>query len=142
MNVIKWLEKVRVMDEQIDKMLAERDRLMFIATDASAKEITDMPIDHGGTVAQKMQDAVCAIVDLDKKIDRLTDKYVDHKQQVINALRCLPDFEHRILYEHYIKYHTWVDIAVHESYSTVHLWRIRKGAYYMLERHLECNANL
>lgn len=138
MNVQEWLEKVKVLDERINRMIDKRDQLMAIATDVSAKPITDMPIDTGGTISQKMQDAVCALIDLDRELNKVVDEFIDHKRNVISAINNLPDFERDIFYRHYIKYESWIKIADSLGYSRMQLWRIRQGAHYILCQGIAC----
>ena len=137
MKVIKWLEKVQQTNEHINELLAECSKLKALASDVSAKPINGMPFDYTGVVPQKMQDAIVARIDLEKKIDDLIDDYINHKRQVLRALKNLPDFERNILHRHYIDFEPWVQIANAEGYSTTHLWRIRKGAYHILEQALD-----
>ena len=138
MSVEQFLEKVRLMDEQIDLLIDKRDRLKALATDISAKPITDMPMDHCGTVSQKMQDAVIALIELEHHINKKIDAFVNYKHKVITALNHLPLLERTVLYRHYILYQSWSQVAQGLNYSRMHLWRIRQNGYKILEKGLEC----
>lgn len=129
MNVQKWLESVKEMDDQINDMLAERAQLWALATSTTAKPMDGMPFDNTGTVSRKMENAVCAYIDLDKKIDALIDRFIDRKRQVLLAVQKLPELEEDVLYRHYIKYEPWAQIAAEMGCSRMQLWRIRQRAY-------------
>ena len=133
MDVQQWLEQIAKLDELITAKLAERQRLIEIATDISAKPFDGMPHSNTGTVSQKMQNAVLNLVELEHKLDRLIDKYVDHKQQVVNALEKLPEKEYGVLHRHYIRGMTWEQVAEDMGYSTMQVYRIRKKAFKILE---------
>ena len=141
-NVEKWLNQVRKMDELIDAKIAERGRLNEIATNISARPLDGMPYNNTGTVSQTMQNAVASIIDLEKEIDRLIDKYVDYKAQVVKALEQLPTVQYGVMHRHYIRYMTWEQVAEDMNYSTVQVWRIRKKALKNLEDVIVCNAEM
>lgn len=134
MNVQEWLEQVRKLDELINAKLAERKRLIEIATDISPKAPDGMPHSYTGTVSQKMQDAVISLIDLEKQLDKLIDRYVDYKQEVLKVLEQLPDKEYGVLHRHYIQGMTWESVAEDMGYSVMQVWRIRKKAFTELEK--------
>lgn len=140
MNVQDWLEQVKMLDELINAKLAERQRLIEIATDISPRVPDGMPPSNTGTVSQKMQNAVVSLIDLERQIDKLIDRYVDYKQQVIKVLEKLPTVQYGVLHRHYIRGMTWEKVAEDMGYSTVQIWRIRKKAFKNLEDVIECNA--
>ncbi len=138
MDVQRWLEKVRKLDELINAKLVERDRLIVMATDISPRPLDGMPHDNTGTVSHKMENAVINLIDLAKEIDKMVDKYVDYKQEVVKTLEMLPEKEYGVLHRHYIRYMTWEEVAGDMGYSTMQIWRIRKNAFKILEGVIEC----
>ena len=64
--------------------------------------LDDMP--HGSGVTDKVGNVAAQLADLYAEIDRATDAYVDHKNDVIRDLAQLPDDQCRALYWRYIKY--------------------------------------
>lgn len=140
MSAKEWLEQVKKLDQLINAKLAERDRLKDIATDISPKMPDGMPGNHTGSVSQRMQNAVCALVDLEHKLDGLIDKYIDCKQKVVKALEQLPEKEYGVLHRHYIKYMTWEKVAEDMGYSTVHVWRIKNSAIEHLDNILQLDS--
>lgn len=139
MNAEKWLLEVWKLDQLIDAKLAERDRLNAIATDTSAKMPDGMPFNHTGIVPQKMQNAVINLVMLANEIDKLIDKYIDYKKQVVEILEQLPEKEYGVLHRHYIRYMTWEQVAEDMGYSPRQIMRIRKNALKNLSNVIECH---
>ena len=139
MNVQEWLEEVKKLDELINAKLAERQRLIEIATDISPKAPNGMPFNNTGTVSQKMQDAVVNLIDLEKQLDKLIDKYVDYKQNVIKVLEQLPDKEYGVLHRYYIRGMTWEKVAEDMDIAVMSVYRHRKKAFVLLNVMLNCD---
>ena len=139
MDVQQWLEQVKKLDELINAKLAERQRLIEIATDISPREMDGMPHSNTGLVSQKMQNAVINLVMLANEINRLVDRYVDYKAQVVKSLEKLPDKEYAVLHRYYIRYMTLEQIAEDMGYSVRQIMRIKKKSLQNLEDVLECH---
>lgn len=139
MNVQEWLERVKKLDELINAKLAERQRLIEIATDISPKMPDGMPRSNTGTVSQKMQNAVVNLVMLSHELDKLIDQYVDYKQEVIKVLEQLPHTQYGVLHRYYIRGMTWEQIGEDMGYCTRQILRIKKKALKNLEDVLECH---
>jgi DNA-directed RNA polymerase specialized sigma subunit len=137
MNAEEWLEQVKKFDQLINAKLAERERLIALATDISAKPIDGMPHSNTGTVSQTMQNAVVNLIMLAQEIDKLVDQYIDCKRHVVSVLETLPEKEYGVLHRHYIRYMTWEQIAEDMGYSTVQIWRIKNNGLKILQ---ECNC--
>ena len=140
MDAREYLEKLKTMNKRINEMLEQREQLISIATDTSARPMDGMPFDNTGVASQKMQNAVCALIDLEHALNKAIDEYIDYKKDVKEKLRDLPQLERTVLELYYVKGMTWVQIADYLDYSTMHLWRIRQNAYYILFKVLECYA--
>lgn len=137
MKVEDWLNQVKKLDELINAKLQERDALYRLATDCT--QILDgMPHEETGVPSQKMQNAVIKAVDLAREIDKLIDKYIDYKQEVVNTLEKLPDKEYAVLHRYYIRYMTWEQVAEDMGYSIMQIWRIKKKGLKNLENVIEC----
>lgn len=139
MNAEKWLEQVRKLDQLIEAKIAERDRLIALATDITPGPMDGMPHSNTGTVSQRMQNAVINLIMLEQELDRIIDKYADYKQEVVKVLETLPDKEYGVLHRHYIRYMTWEQVAEEMGYSTVQIWRIKKNGLKILENIAKCN---
>lgn len=139
MNVQKLLEQVKKLDQLIDAKLAERQRLIEIATDISAKPYDGMPHSNTGTVSQKMQNAVVSLIDLEQETNKLIDKYIDYKQEIVKSLERLPDKEYGVLHRYYIRYMTVEQIAEDMGYSVRQVLRIKKKSLQNLEDVIVCH---
>ena len=94
------LGQVRKLDELINAKLAERQRLIEIATDITARPMDGMPHSNTGVVSQKMQNAVINLVMLANEINKLIDLYVDYKQEVVTMLEKLPSAQYGVLHRY------------------------------------------
>lgn len=139
MDVCEVLNSVRKLDQLIDAKLAERERLMSIAKDISPRLSDGMPRGNSGMPSQKMADAVCALVDLEKETDRLVDKYVDTKKQIANVLEKLPEKEYGVLHRYYMRNMTWEQVAEDMGYSMRQVYRIKQNGMEMLQDVIECH---
>ncbi len=139
MDAQKWLEQVRKLDELINAKLAERQRLIEIATDISAKPFDGMPHSDTGIVSQKMQNAVVNLIDLEQQTNQLIDQYVDYKQQVVEVLEKLSTNEYGVLHRYYIRYMTLEQTAEDMGYSVRQVLRIKKKSLQKLEDVIECH---
>ena len=140
MNVEEWLEQVKKLDELITAKLAERQRYIDMATDISPKMPDGMPFNNTGMTSKKLENAVLSLIELERQLDKIIDRYVDYKQTVVSTLEKLPEKEYGVLHRHYIRFMTWEQVAEDMGYSTVQIWRIKKNGLKILEDVIECNA--
>ena len=138
MNAEQYLEQVKKLDEIINAKLAEREQLVALATDISAKPVDGMPYTDTGTVSQKMQNAVVKLIMLENEINKLIDQYVNYKQQVVKSLEQLPVTEYGVLHRHYIRYMTWEQVAEDMGYCRQQVWRLKKKGLQNLEDVIVC----
>lgn len=138
MKVEDWLNQVKKLDELINAKIAERDELYRLATDCT-QNLDGMPHEETGVPSQKMQNAVIKAVDLAREIDKLIDKYIDYKQEVVNALEKLPEKEYAVLHRYYIRYMTWEQVAEDMGYCVRQVLRIRKDSLKNLENVIACH---
>ena len=120
-----WLEEVKRLDTLIDAKIAEREQLWTLATKTTTS-ISGMP--HGSDVSDKVGNTVVKLQGIIENINSLIDKYIDHKQQVIEAIERLPTKEYAVLHRFYIRYMTINEIAYDLTYSASQVKRIKKKA--------------
>lgn len=142
MDVCKWLEEVKKMDQLIDAKIEEQTRLRVLAYNVSPKVMDGMPYSNTGTVSRQVENSAVKLVMLANEINRMIDNYIDYKQEVVNALEKLPEKEYGVLHRYYIRYMTWEKIAEEMGYSTTQIWRIKKNGLKILEDVIECNAEM
>lgn len=149
MDVCEWLENYKKVNELIHgkkaekkQLLEERQRLIDIATDISAKMPDGMPHSNTGTVSQKMQNAVISKIIVDEEIENVDNAIIvllNFKKKVITAIEKLPEKEYGVLHRYYIRNMTYEEIAEDMGISTVHVWRIKKKGEKTLSDVIECN---
>lgn len=136
MDVLEKLEHVRKLDELINAKIAERDRIIAIATNISPSPMDGMPFSDTGTVSQKIENAVVNLIMLEQELDRIIDEYVNCKQEVVKMLEKLPAMEYGVLHRYYIQHMTWEQVASDMDYSTTQVWRFKNSG---LKHVIECN---
>ena len=140
MNACEWLDNIKKLDQLIDSKIEERERLISIATDISAKPFDGMPHSNTGMVSQRMQNAVCELVDLEQETQKIINKYIQCKKEIIATIEKLPEKEYGVLHRYYIRHMTIEAIAEDMGLCTVQIWRIKKKALKSLSNVIECNA--
>jgi hypothetical protein len=138
-DIEEWLEQVAKLDELIIGKLAERDRLMALATNVTAKPMDGMPYSNTGITSRKVENAVVELTMLSDDIDALIRKFKSLKKEVIETIEKLPCNEYAILHRRYIRYMTWEEIAEDMGFCTVQIWRIKKKAIKNLKDVMKCN---
>ena len=126
LQFIKQLEKLDLM---IENKLAEKARWKEIAFGTSAKMDGEKVQSSGSQ--QKMADAVCKYVDIEKEIDEQIDKLIDTKKDVISVIEQLNAIEYDLLHKIYVQYIKLYEIPdiYGKSYSwatTVHGRALKK----------------
>lgn len=150
MDVCEWLGNYKKAAELINgkkaekkQLFEERQRLIDIATDISAKMPDGMPHSDTGTVSQKMQNAVISKIIVDGEIENVDNAIIallDYKKAVITAIEKLPAKQYGVLHRYYIRGMTYEKIAEDMGISTVQVWRIKKKAEENLSNVIECNT--
>ena len=140
MDVVEWLNNVKKLDQLIEAKTAERERLIELATDISAKAPDGMPFSNTGTVNQKMQNAVVDLVVLEQELQNVIASYIQCKSAVVSALEKLPANEYGVLHRFYIRYMTYEEIAEDLGISTVQVWRLKKKGEKTLSNVVVCNT--
>lgn len=141
-NFDKIQELICGKNEERKQLLEERERLIALATDISAKMPDGMPFTDTGTVSKKMENAVLAKVIVDNSIndiDHAITQYIAIKKTVIKALEQLPAKQYAVCHRYFIRHMTYEQIAEDLNCSTVTVWRIKEKAMENLKEFFECN---
>lgn len=141
-DVEDWLEQVEKLDQLIIGKLAERERLYALATNVTSKPMDGMPFNNTGTVSRKVENAAVDLALLADEINKLVQRFTDHKQMVIDTIEKLSPNEYAVLHRRYIRYMTWDKIADDLGYSTMQIWRIKKKAIKNLKDVMKCYGML
>ena len=141
MDVISWLEQIRKLDELINSKIAEREQVWSMITSVTIGEQDDMPHAKGG-VSDPVGNGVVKLQMLAEDINRLIDKYIDHRQAAVRLLEQLPVEEYGVLHRQYVRYMTVEEIADDMGYSRQQVWRIKGKALKNLKDVTKCNEML
>lgn len=116
MKAKEYLQQVKKIDTLIENKLIEKDQWFAIATSSTVSSGDGDRVQSSGS-QQKMADAVCKMIEIQGQIDRLIDKFIDTKQDVINTIEHLPADEYDVLHKMYIQGMTMNDVseAKHKS---------------------------
>lgn len=132
MNVQEWLEQVKKLDQLINAKIAERERLLALVTNGTAKPPDGMP--HGGGLpSSKVENVTIRLIELVNETNQLIDKYIDLQREVCQVLEKLPANEYAVMHKYYIQRMKMCDIAKEMHFDRVTIWRIHKKALKTLE---------
>ena len=133
MNIREKLENVRKLDVLIDAKLAERERLMCIATNVSPKPPDGMPFSNNGTVSRRVEDLSVKLADLARETDEVIDRYVNEKQEVVKLIETLPANEYNVIHKYYIEGKQNGVIAKETGYCLRSVGILKKNGLKILE---------
>ena len=112
LNVKEYLKQPEKMDALIKNKLIEKQGWRDIALGITANMDGERVQSSGSK--SKMSDALDKVVDMEAEIDRLIDKYVDIKKDVIATIEKLDIvMEYNIMHMRYIQYMSFQEIADH-----------------------------
>jgi len=140
MNVVEWLEDYRKADELIEgkrkevgQLRRERQRLIDMAEDISPRISGE---GGGGGSYKRVENAVISKVLIDEQLaaaDRVVEKCVAFKLEVISALEQLPRLHYAVLHRYYIRGMKIAGISCEIHYSERQVSRIKKEGLRLLE---------
>lgn len=111
-NAQIYLEQVEKLDSIIKNKLIEKQQWKDIAFGITANMDGERVQSSGAK--SKMADAINKCVDMEAEIDRLIDKLIDTKKDVIQTIEQLySPIEYNVLHLRYIQYKTLQEIADH-----------------------------
>lgn len=117
MTAKEYLKQVKILDRHINDLIEDLSMTRQLATKISVGEQDPDRVQTSG-INDKVSRLVVYIVDQEKLINEKIDEYVDLKAKVIKQINMLDRKVHRdILFERYILYKPYQDIAKELSYS-------------------------
>ena len=110
------LQKIKLIDTQIDSMLAEVSQIRSMATKVTASIGGE---GGGGSYGgDKLGDAIARIIDLEQEIDRKIDDLLDRKKKWLELIYDIGDPSYiKVLHRRYFLYETFERIATEIDYS-------------------------
>ena len=127
MDAVEWLEQIKKIDELIELVDSERQRLWDQAT-RNTSSLEGAP--HGSGVSDKIGDNVVKMADLDAEKKELERK----KNSIVKVIKKLPASECGVIYRRYVSHMKLETIADDMGYCTVQVWRIKKNALKKLQK--------
>jgi hypothetical protein len=115
-----YLERVEMIDSIIKNKLIEQRQWKDIALGITANMGGERVQSSGSK--SKMADAIEKCVDMETEIDRLVDKLIETKKEVIQTIEQLDSpIEYRLLHMRYIQFIALKDIAIKldKDYNTI-----------------------
>lgn len=118
MNAKDFLRQIKKLDRLIENKLIEIQRWKDIANNTTAN-LTGERVQSSGN-PQKIADAICRYIDLEREINQDIDKLVDAKKDVISVIEQLNATEYDIIHKIYVQHLTLEDVA--DAYDRTYSW--------------------
>ena len=120
MNARQWLGRARGINREIEALLnakkETRDQLLRITQNYTAD----------GAQSTKDPHKYDRLIELESLIDQKVDELLVVKQEITDAIACVPDGRQRtVLLSYYVRCKSLEEIAVEISYSYAHVKRLR-----------------
>lgn len=118
MEAREYLQQIAKDDKVIQNKCVEVYQLRCLATNITAPMGTE-PVQTSG-VSDKVGNITAKIVDLEKEINELIDRYIDDKRERIKVIEQIDDaLQYNILHKHYVQGKSFTEIAEEENYHPV-----------------------
>ena len=118
MNAKDFLRQIKKLDRLIKNKLIEIQRWKDIANNTTAT-LSGERVQSSGN-PQKIADAICRYIDLEREINQDIDKLVDAKKDVIGVIEQLNATEYDIIHKIYVQHLTLEDVA--DAYDRTYSW--------------------
>lgn len=134
-ETIDYLKQPQKLDVIIKNKLIERQQLKDIALSITAHSDGERVQSSGSQ--QKMADAIARCIDMDAEINRLVDRLIDTKNEVIATIERLNTTEYDVLHKLYIQGMTFDEVAAAKDRSKSWVTTIHGRALVNVQRILE-----
>ena len=123
-----YLSKLYRLNNFINSNLEELKRLRELSVSLPAMNYDKERV-KGGTDEDKLQNAVCDIIELEEKIKSEIDEFVKVENEIREVINRQEDVDERLLLRlRYIEFNTFEQISIKMNYSLRQIWRIHKKA--------------
>jgi len=134
----EYLQDILDWDEEIQKLVDERDELYTIATSINVGYNTDNV--QGNAPQDKLADIVSKIADLDAEIDRRIDRLSNRKMKVRKSIDAMDSFKEReCLRMKYLEKRKPYEIADELNISEKHVYKLQKKAIEHITATIFCD---
>lgn len=122
----RYLNRYRKNLSLVERLIDKRDNLERRITSLKSPVISDMP--RGGTPV-RTEDLIAEKAEIEDRIERLTDKGLEYKREILSAIDELDDSRYaEILESYYVRIKDIGDIAEDTGYTVRHVYRLYRDA--------------
>ena len=129
MKAKQYLRQIQILDMKIDEKTKERNELYEIAI--NDRGIGDMNPDkvRSSISLHQTEELIVKYADLEREISTMINQFVNLKHKIIDEIHLLDDAAQiDCLYQRYVQYHTFEQIAVNTGYSIRRVYQIHGDA--------------
>ena len=110
MNAKEFLRQIKKLDKLIENKLAEVQKWKEIASNTSPN-MTGERVQASGN-PQRIADAICRYIDLEREINKDIDNLIEIKKSVINVIEKLNTTEYDVLHKVYVQGFSFDEVAI------------------------------
>lgn len=135
MTAKSYLSQIKWLDRKIENKLTEIYKLRVMITNA-----TSIPIENDRIMKTKnvdiLGDTIAKIVDKEKEVDKLVDKYIEKRDTIISQIDGMDDDIdlYNVLSKRYVAGDEFDDIAKKMDYTVRHIIRLHGKALAAFDR--------
>ena len=129
MTAKEYLDQIRLLNVKIDQKIQEKEELMSLAESRGSQAGDPNKVQTSGSTAGPMR-YVDKAVDMESRIDRMIDSYIDLKDTIINQINQLDD-------PRYIELLSLKYVGRRDEYGRIHYFRLEEIACTMTKRNGE-----
>lgn len=149
MKAQEYLKQVEKLNVLINNKIAEKAQWKDIALGVTSggqsimievkgkKELHNMEKVQSSGSQSKLADAIARCIDIEAEIDRLVDKLIDLKQEIIGTIELLNATEYDVLHKRYIQGMTFDEIGAVKKKSKSWATTVHGRALQSLQRVLD-----
>ncbi len=131
MTTKNYLLQVRQLNYKIENKMYEKDQLKTLLASVPSP-VKDVNVQTSNS-SDRIGDAVCKIIMLEKEIDTLIDTYIDIKNRIIQQMEQLDFKYYQILFYRYVMERHFEAIAQCTGYTLRHVKRLHAEAIEKFE---------
>nr|DAO87965.1 MAG TPA: Protein of unknown function (DUF1492) [Caudoviricetes sp.] len=118
MRAKEYLQQLRRLDTVIDQKIKELDDLKVKSTCIGGFDYSKERVQTSPSGDAPYAKTVHRMIDLNEKINRDIDDFVDRKHKIINEIQSLENTKHiQILFKKYVEYKSFEQISVEMNYT-------------------------
>jgi len=139
MNAREYLDSVFMLNVKINSLQRELDMLNDLLGKLN-KELTPDQVQTSGS-KDSLGDTVAKIIDLQREINILIDRYIDEFKNVKRIIELVENpKEYDLLHKHYIQGMSWTDISNEWDNSNTWVHEIKNNAFATVQKILDEKA--